>query len=171
MSSTCSKSGGGDKNRFFLRGGDGQAIAGARVELHDFPGQLVLLLQNQPREVGGIFQVRDDHAFDGDAETLKHPVDEVVGERAFLRGLAQEHADDRAHLRLDVDDKNLLVVADKQRTTAVGREDSANLNWHNVVLHAFNLGRIARKTSPALSQPGGGSSTGFVRNRSLMNVR
>ena len=61
----------GDKNRFFLRGGDGQAIAGARVNLHDFPGDFVLLLQNQPREVGGIFQIGDDDALDGDAEALE----------------------------------------------------------------------------------------------------
>ena len=40
----------------FLRGGDGKAIAGARVDLDDFPRQFVLLLQNQPGEVGRILQ-------------------------------------------------------------------------------------------------------------------
>jgi hypothetical protein len=52
-------------------------------------------------------------------------------------------------LWLDVDDKNLVVVADEKRTATVGRDNSANLNWHNVLLHAFNLGPIPRKTSLA----------------------
>ena len=32
---------GGDENRFLLRGGDGEAIAGTRVHLDDFPRQFV----------------------------------------------------------------------------------------------------------------------------------
>ena len=139
MSSTCSKRAAGDENRFFLGGGDGEAIAGARVQLDDFPRHFVLLLQNQPGEIGGILQIRDDDAFDADAEALENPVDEVVGERAFLGRLAQEHADDRAHLRLDVDDENLLVIADEQRAAAVGGQDSANLNGHHFVLHTLSL--------------------------------
>ena len=120
MSSTCSKRRAGDENRFFLRGGDGEAIARARVDLDDFARDFILLLQNQPREVGGILQVRDDDAFNVDAKALENAVDEVVGERTFLGRLAQKHADDRAHLRLDIDDKNLLIVADEQRAAAVG---------------------------------------------------
>ena len=122
---------------------------GPRVQLDDFPGDLVLLLQNQPREVGGIFQIGDDDALDVDAEALENPVDEVVRERAFLRRLAQKHADDRAHLRLDVDDENLFVVAHKQRATAVGGKDSANLHRHHIVLHASNLGHSREKQAPA----------------------
>src|SRR5665213_3598502 len=75
---------GSDENRLLLRGGDGQAIAGSRVHLDNFPREFILLLQNQPREVGGIFQIRDDDALDVDAEALKNAVDEVVRERSFL---------------------------------------------------------------------------------------
>jgi hypothetical protein len=39
------------------------------------------------------------------------------------------------------------------------------------LLHAFNLGWIARKTSLPLPQACGCGSMGFVRKRSLMNVR
>src|SRR5580700_122770 len=70
-----------------------------------------------------------------------------MGQRAFFRGLPQEHPDDRAHLRLYSDDEDLLVVANKQRASAVGRKNSADLYGHNVVLHASNLVFIARKTS------------------------
>ena len=150
MSSTCSNSGAETKIGFFLRGGDGEAVAGTRVQLDDFPRHLVLLLQNQPRKIGGIFQVGDDHALDADAEALENPVDEVVRERAFLRRLTQEHADDRAHLRLDVDDENLLVIADKQRATAVGGKDSANLHRHHIVLHVPNLSHVRAKNKSRL---------------------
>jgi hypothetical protein len=40
-----------------------------------------------------------------------------------------------------------LVIADKQRATAVRWKNPANLNGHNVVLHGTNLIRAARKTS------------------------
>src|ERR1017187_3003506 len=77
----------GNVNRFFLRCGDGEAIAGARVHLDNFSRDLVLLLQNQARKIGGIFQIRDDDALDGDAEALENPVDEIVRERTLLRNL------------------------------------------------------------------------------------
>jgi len=95
--------------------------------------------QNFAGEIGRVLQVRDDHALDVDAEALKNPVDEIVCEWAFLRRVAQKHADDRAHLRFNVDDENLVVVADEQRAAAVGRQDAANLNRHDFVLHAENL--------------------------------
>ena len=62
--------------------------------------------------------------------------------------LAQKHADDRAHLRLDIDDENLFVIADKQRAAAVGGKNAADLNRHNFVLHASNLGQIREKQAP-----------------------
>src|ERR1017187_2776954 len=142
---------GGDKNRFLLRRGDGETIAGACVHLDNFPRQFVLLLQDEPREVGGILQIRDDNALDIDAEALKNPVDEVVGEGTLLGRLAQKHADNGAHLRLDVDDENFFIVAHKQRATAVGGKYAPDLHRHNIMLHATNLGHILRKTSPSLT--------------------
>ena len=106
-----------------------------------------MLLQNQPREVGGILQIRDDDAFDVDAEALEYPVDEVVGERTLLRRLAQKHADDCAHLRFDVDDKDLFIIADKQCAPAVGGENSPDLNRHNIVLHGTSLWEILKNAS------------------------
>ena len=42
---------GGNVNRTFLRGGQRQAIARARVDFHDLAGELVLLLEDEAREV------------------------------------------------------------------------------------------------------------------------
>lgn len=141
--------GGRDENGFLLRGGDGEAVAGARIHLDNFPGRLqfILLLQDQPGEVSGVFQVSDDNPFDVDAEALKNAVDQIVGEGPFLRRLPQEHPDDGAHLGFDVDDKDFLVIADKQRATAGGGKYSANLHGNHVVLHATNLICAVRKTS------------------------
>ena len=142
MSSTCANNDAETKMGFFLRGGERKAIAGAGVEFYDFPRQFVLLLQNQPREIGGIFQVCDDDAFDRDAEALKDAVDEVVREWTFFWFVAEKHSDDRAHLRFDVDDENFFVIADEQRATAVGGENTADLHRHHIVLHDANLSHL-----------------------------
>src|SRR5436190_8274059 len=69
-------------------------------------------------------------------------------QRPFLRRVAQEHADDCPHVVLYLDDEDLLVVADEDGATAVGGEDSANLNGHHVVLHHLTLLPKPQKTSP-----------------------
>src|SRR5882724_4636964 len=66
----------------------------------------------------------------------------------FLGCVAQEHADHGAHVVLNLNDKHLFVVADKNCTTAVGRQNSANLDWHNIFLHTDSVGDEREKTSP-----------------------
>jgi hypothetical protein len=69
MSSTCSNNV-WDKNGFFCAAAMARQSLGRASKFDDFPRQFVLLLQDQSREVGGIFQIRDDDAFDADAEAL-----------------------------------------------------------------------------------------------------
>ena len=78
-------------------------------------------------------------------------LDQIVRERTLLGLISQKHADDGAHLRLHIDDKNLFVVAHEQGTPTVGRQNPANLNRQHVVLHAPTLCRICGKTSPGCS--------------------
>ena len=78
------KKGGGDIDSAFLRGGQGQAIAGAGVNFHDFAAQFVFLLEDEPRVVGGILEFRDDDPLDGDAEALENMVDEIVGQGPLI---------------------------------------------------------------------------------------
>ena len=137
--------GSGHENRFFMRGGNGKTITGPGVELDDFPRHFVLLLQNQPRKIGRIFQIRDDDAFHGNPKTLEHPIDEVVGEWTFLGFLTEEHLNDRADLWFDVDDKNLFVVANKQRATAVGGKNPPNLDWHDFILSPYQIPSMPRE--------------------------
>src|SRR5208283_1088206 len=62
--------------------------------------------------------------------------------------LAQKHADDRAHLRFDVDDKNLLIIPHKQRATTVGGKNTPDLHRYDIALHGLNLSHVSRNTSP-----------------------
>ena len=114
----------GDVDGAFLSGGQGEAVAGPGVDFDDLAGEFVLLLQDQAREIGGVAQLGDDDALDGDAEAFEDALDEVVGERAFFGGLAQKHADDGAHVRFDVDDEHLLVIADETERTRCWRGGS-----------------------------------------------
>jgi rfaE bifunctional protein nucleotidyltransferase chain/domain len=46
---------------------------------------------------------------------------------------------------LDLNDKNLLVVADENRAAAVGWKDSANFDGQNITLHAVKLRHLPQK--------------------------
>src|SRR5207302_4663867 len=82
------------------------------------------------------------------AEPLENALDQVVGEGTLFGRVTQEHANDRPHIRFDVDHKNLVVVPDEQRTTAIGRKDTPNLHGYHVVLHSHSVLRQREKTSP-----------------------
>jgi hypothetical protein len=143
---------------FFLGGGNGQAITRAGIHFDDFAGgmQFILLLQNEAREVGGIFQVGNNDALNADAKALEDTNQEVVGERTFFGCLPQEHADNGTHLRFHVDDKDFLVVADEKRAAAVRGKNSTNLHWHDFVLHAPKfIGKIKKDKSTAAFWLGG----------------
>jgi hypothetical protein len=52
-------------------------------------------------------------------------------------------------LRLDIDDEDLVIIAHKQRATAVGGKNSPDLHWHNIVLHASTLNASVQKNKSA----------------------
>jgi hypothetical protein len=53
---------------------------------------------------------------------------------------------------LDLDYEDFFVVAHEDGAAAIGREDSPNLDWHDVVLHTDSLLRELKKTSTAKGQ-------------------
>src|SRR5687768_11289256 len=136
-----------DENGFLLRRGDGQAIARAGVNFNQLARDFILLGENQPREVSRVLEFGDDHAIHGNVEALENALDQVVRERAFLGLVPQEHADHCPHLRLDVDDEHLFVIANKQCAAAVGGKDAANLHGQHIVLHVVSLCGNSKKTS------------------------
>src|SRR5687767_9103299 len=59
---------GGDENWTLLGGGDGQTITGARINFHNFPAQLILLLENQPGKISGVFEFSNNDTIDHDVK-------------------------------------------------------------------------------------------------------
>lgn len=129
----------GDIERFFLRRSERKAITRARIDLDQLSPQFVLLLKNEPRKVCGILQLGNDGALDRDVEPLEDAVHQVVRQRTLFRRIAQKHPNNHSHVVLDLNDEDLLVVADENRAPAVRRQDPANLNGHNVTLHGAIL--------------------------------
>src|ERR1035437_10101626 len=71
-----------------------------------------------------------------------------MGQGALLGRFAEEHADDRPHVRLHVDDEHLFVIAHEERASTVGGQDTADLDRNHIVLHSHSLGRNFRKNKP-----------------------
>jgi hypothetical protein len=144
------KKGVGYENRTLLRRCEREAVARTGIDLDYLPSDFVLLLQYQPGEVCGIPKLCDYNAFYGDIESFENTLHEIVRQRAFLRGTTQEHADDGAHARLDIDDEHLFIIPHKQSAPAIGGEDAPDLNRHNVILHTcYNVNSTGRKDKPA----------------------
>src|ERR1043166_8641037 len=140
--------GGGDVERPLLRRRERDAIARARIDLDNFAAQFILLLENEPGEIGGVLQLGDDGALDGDIEAVEHVRNQIVSEGPLFGGVAQEHADDGAHVVLDLNDEDLLLVSDEDGTTAVGGEYPPDLNRHDIILHKDSVCPKTEKTSP-----------------------
>lgn len=133
-----------------MSGGDGEAIAGACVDLDDFSAQFILLLQDEPCEIGGVFEFGNDDAFDGDVEAFENVRDEIVGEGPFLGGISEEHTDDGAHVVFDLDNEDFIVITDEDGTPAIGGENSADRDRHNISVHGDSVWGEAEKTSLAV---------------------
>ena len=125
----------GDVDGTFLSGGKREAIAGTRINFNNLSGQFVLLLQNQPREISRVLQLCNYNSFNGNTEAFEDALNEIVSQRPLFGSVAQEHSDDRAHVRFDVDDKHFVIIANEQSTPAIGGKNPPNLNGHDIVLH------------------------------------
>src|SRR5207302_2269645 len=114
--------------------------AGPGINFHDLTRQFILLLQDQPREIGRVAQLCDHHALDVNAETFEDTLDQIVGEGPLLGSIAQEHADDCSHVRFDIDHEDFFIVPDEQGAPAIGGENSPYLHGHGVVLYTHSVG-------------------------------
>ena len=127
-----------DEDGLALGGGEGEAIARARVEFDEFAAEFVLLLENDAGKVGGVLQVGDDDALHGDAEALEDVLDEFVRERAFGALILEIHGDDLAHVGIHADHEDFVLVADENGAARVGWQNPANLNL-NDIFHPVGL--------------------------------
>ena len=66
---------------------------------------------------------------------------------SFLWGISKKHANDRAHVVLDLNDEDFVVIADKYRTSAVRWQNSTDGNRHNISVHTISVSGEEEKTS------------------------
>ena len=74
---------------------------------------------------------------------------QIVSERALLGNLAHEHRDRAAHGLIDINDEDLVVIAEEHGTPAACRQNRAHLHFDHRFVHERTLSAGKRKTSDA----------------------
>src|ERR1051325_2541353 len=69
-----------------------------------------------------------------------------MGEGPFLGSFLEEHPDDRSHIVLHLDHKDLLVIADENRAAAIRRQYAPDRDGH-ILLHIQSLDAARQNTS------------------------
>ena len=134
-----------DVDGSLLLEGDGDAVAGSRVEFDDlFVLEFIFGLQDEARVVNAVFEVVDDDALYVDAQREKHIADEVVSLGALLWGASHEHGDSSANALVDIDYEGFFFVSDEDSAASAGWKDGADFYFGNVAAHGFNV-RIAER--------------------------
>src|SRR6476660_5459108 len=101
--------------RLLLRS-HGDAIARSSIQLDDlFLLQLVFDLNDDARVVSGVLQIVNDYALDFRAESREQMCHHIMSERTLFGDVTHEHCDSAADGLIDVDDENLLIVAEENR--------------------------------------------------------
>ena len=84
---------------------------------------------------GSVFEIIDDHPIHFHPEAGKNMPNQIVGERPLLGGVAHKHRNRCAHTVVHIDDETLVVIANKDRAAIGCRQNSAHVNFDNIVLH------------------------------------
>lgn len=123
-----------DVDRAAFLEGDGQAIAGAGINLDDLLlSDFVIHMDNEASVEDPIVKIVDDNAVYFRSETLKDTTNQVVSLRAFPRDFLHRHGDGRPHSGIYVDDKDLVIIAQKHGAASICREDGANFGGDDLV--------------------------------------
>lgn len=64
---------------------------------------------------------------------------QVMSQGALFRFALDEHLDDLTHCPLDLNDKDLLIIAKKDSLPVVDGQNTADLYLDNVLSHQYNL--------------------------------
>src|SRR3984893_11439564 len=72
---------------------------------------------------------------------------QIVGKGTFLGDLAHEHRDRAAHGLININDEDLVVIAEEHGTPAACRQNRAHLHFDHRFVHERTLSAGKRKTS------------------------
>lgn len=119
----------GDVDRGLLLDSDGDAVAGAGVDLEDlFLGDLVLGGEDEAGVVDAVAKVINDHAVNVGTEGEEDIGEEIVGLRAFFRRALLEHSDGGTNGLIDVNDEDLVLVTDEHGRAPTGGKHDLNFD-------------------------------------------
>jgi hypothetical protein len=94
---------------------------------------------DDPRVVGGIFQIIDNDSVNLCAESRHQMRHQIVSERPLLCDLTHEHGDRAAHRLIDVDDEYFLVIANKHGAPTACRQNRPHLHLDHRFVHERTL--------------------------------
>lgn len=105
-----------------------------------FCPKFVLHSEQDPREKSALVDSIDQHLIKFDPESDKDLSDEIMGEGAFFFDPIQSHLDSIADRVINIDDKSLVGVAQKDRATISGWHNSPNGNFDGFGRHESEIG-------------------------------
>ena len=126
--------------------------------------ELVLGSDDEAGVKDAAFDVIDDDALHLGTKSHQDVADQIVGERPLLAHATHEHGDGRADGFINVDDEDLLGVADEHSKTALQRQNGPHLHFDDFRVHAViksHHGRMANDVCVfCLSRPFAGQDQG-----------
>lgn len=93
--------------------GKSDGIARAGIDLNNLATQLVLHAEDYAGKESAVLLIVHDDMLDLRSEAKEHALDEIVGQRPRLANSVESHRNSIAYRRVDVDDKRLVIVAQK----------------------------------------------------------
>ena len=135
------------------------AIARAGIDFHDLVlMEFVFGRDDEATKIDPIFEIIDDDSLDLAAQRGEDIGKEIMGEGAFFFGPAEVNAECRPDRLVDVNRKNLFLIAEENCRPSIGGNERLNLHRYHGLLHGLKLashyvGARGLKRSQVLPQP------------------
>ncbi len=127
-------------DRGLLKGRHRHAIAGAGIDFHNLVlMQFVFGRDDEATKIDAVFEIIDDNSLDLAAQSGEDIREEVVGEGTFFFGPAEVNAKCRPDRLVDINGKDLFLIAEENSRPSIGRNERSNLHRYHGLLHGPKL--------------------------------
>ena len=116
------------------------AITRAGIDFHDLVlMEFVFGRDDEATKIDPIFEIVDDDSLDLAAQRGEDIGEEIMGEWAFFFGPAEVNAECRPDRLVDVNRKDLFLIAEENRRPSIGRNERSNLYRYHGLVHGLKL--------------------------------
>ena len=116
------------------------AITRAGIDFHDLVlMEFVFGRDDEATKIDPIFEIVDDDSLDLAAQRGEDIGEEIMGEGAFFFGPAEVNAECRPDRLVDVNRKDLFLIAEENRRPSIGRNERSNLYRYHGLVHGLKL--------------------------------